>query len=287
MAALRAIDDVCGGDLAAQLRRCAGAVGKGSSLAASLRKQGLISELDHALVKVGEHSGHLPRVFEDLGARYLAVHGHWRKMKGRLMLPAFMLLVAIFALPVPALVAGRITPGRYLGTTLSMLALVFAVAMLLRGLLGHWRTHGPPTSVTRIARLLPLSGRLSRLHERAEVSGALALCLGAGIAASQALGLLLQVQQNGVRRENLVGARSVLDGGMSVANALRESGLLDRSGFATVSAGEHAGRLDQSLRHYARSANDTLDGLYDLLARWIPVIVYAGVAGVVAAGILG
>ena len=71
-------------------------------------------------------------------------------------------------------------------------------------------------------------------------------------------------------------------------DALRDAGLLDGSGgYAIVSAGEQAGRLEQTLRHHARALNAELDGTYDVLAQWIPVVAYFTVAAVIAGGILG
>lgn len=288
VAALNAVTDICNGELDKPLRLCANAVRKGSSLCVTLEKQGLLSELDYALTSVSETAGRLAPVLERLGERYARAHARWRKMKGRLMLPAFLALVAVLTLPIPALFAGHLSAGRYVATTLAAIGVVIACVVLLRRLVAQWRAAGSPTVLTRIVRLLPLLRRLSVTHERFEVSDALAINLSSGVAASQALDNLLHGQFNSVRREGLVHARSALDGGMPLANALQEAGLVDsRSGFAIISTGEQTGRLEQSLRHYARGLNDTLDDVYDLLAQWIPVVAYAAVAGVIAAGIVG
>jgi type II secretory pathway component PulF len=285
---LKAVSDVCDGTLDRPIRRCASAVSKGSALGLTLERNGLISALDYAVVSVGETSGRLDQVFERLAARYSRAHARWRTLKGRLLLPGFTLMVAIVALPVPALFAGRLSTGRYVFNTLALMALMALCGWLARALALHWRAFGPPTPLTRAARALPLLRRLSLLHERAEVSDALALHLACGIPAYQALENLQQAQRNGVRRENLARARAALGAGAPLADALSEAGLLERGGgHAIVSAGEQAGRLDESLRHHARGLEDTLDSDYDLLAQWVPVIAYFSVAAVVAAGILG
>ena len=90
-----------------------------------------------------------------------------------------------------------------------------------------------------------------------------------------------------MRRGALVRARTVLAGGASVSEALQRAGLLDPPGHAIVSTGEAAGRLEQALQRSADGYNDALDGAYELLARWLPVAAYLGVAGIVAAGLLG
>ena len=288
VSALGAVGDVCNGQLHRPLTLCANAIRKGSAMGVTLERQGLLSELDYALVSVSESAGRMAPVFERLGERYARAHARWRKMKGRLMLPTFIAFLGVLVLPIPALFAGKISTARYVLGAVAAIGLVIACVHLLRGLIARWRAHGSPTLLTRLARVLPGLRRLSLLHERFDVSEALALSLDAGLPASQALDNLLHGQFNGVRRANLVRARANLDGGVPLANALQEAGLLDsEGGFAIVSAGEQAGRLEQSLRHFARGVNDTLDNLYDLLAQWIPVVAYCIVAAVIAAGMLG
>jgi type II secretory pathway component PulF len=285
--ALDAVKDVCGGRLARALVRSAESVGRGNALSRTLALHGLVSPLDQLLLSTGEDAGQVDRVLDLLGQRYLRSHARWRKMKGRMLVPAFLLAIAVLTAPLPALVAGTLSGSRYLLDTLLLAALVAACVMLVRGVAARWRSHGSAPWITQLARAVPGLRKLSRLHEQAEICEALALCLECGLPARQSLRGLLRLQRGGPRRDNLLRAVASVEGGAPVADGLRTAGLLDGDGHAIVSAGEQAGRLPTALSHHAVGLNGRLDDVYDLLAQWLPVFAYAAVAGLIAAGILG
>ncbi len=285
---LQAVNDVCTGALAVPLSRARSAVSKGTGFSRALAQQGLLPALDRALVSAAEDAGRLDHVFDHLAERYQRAHARWQRMKGRLALPGFILVFAILVLPIPALFQARITTTDYAITTALLLALVAACVITARGVVRHWRSHGPPSLATRIARMLPLIGRLSRLHERADAVEALALNVASGVAAREALSNMRLATHNAVHRASLGKASACLEGGAPLAESLRKAELLDvAEGYALVSAGEQAGRLENVLERYARICHGQLDDVYDVLAQWIPVVVYLAVASVVAAGLLG
>jgi type II secretory pathway component PulF len=285
--ALAALRGICNGTLDAALATAAGAVAGGRALIPALDRQGLIAAHDRALLLTGEHAGALAPVCDRLAARYARTHARWRRLKGRLMLPGAVLLLAILLLPLPAVAAGRLGPGGYLLRAGAMLALIAALAALASRTVRRWRAHGTPGWLTHLARALPLSARLSRLHQHADACERLALALACGVPAQDALDALHAAERNGVRRAALGNAAAAARGGAGLAQALREAALLDAPGYAIVSTGEAAGRLDASLQRVADGCNDALDSGYDMLAQWLPVLAYLCVAAVVAAGMIG
>jgi general secretion pathway protein F len=285
--ALNAIRDVCKGTLSKPLAAAAQAVGSGTAMLHALERNGLISAHDRPALANAESSGALPHAYEQLAQRYQRAAARWRQLKGKLLLPAALLVMAIILLPIPALFAGKLTLGDYLLRSASMLMLVMMLGRLAAMLITHWRAHGTPGWLTRIARILPIVEPMSHLHQRADTSERLALALRCGSAANDTLKLMIRGEHNTVRKHALAGVRKDLGAGATLATALQHYGLLDATGFAIVSTGESAGKLDDSLQRAAQYDHDTLDGRYGLLAQWLPVFVYAGVAGSVVVGLLG
>jgi type II secretory pathway component PulF len=284
--ALEALQGICDGVLDTALDRAANAVGKGSALTATLQRQGLATDMDRVLLAAGEASGSVDLVCQRLADRYARAHARWRQLKGRLMLPGAVLLIGILVLPLPALAAGRLTVSGYVLRAGAAIVTLLAAARLASRAVRRWRTTGTPGWLTRLARLLPGIATTSRLHQRADASERLSLALLSGLPAADALDAMHRVEGNTVRRSDLVQARRTLRAGGGLADALAGAGLLDAPGYAIVSAGEGAGRLDDCLDRVARASHEALDQRYALLAQWIPVVVYLLVAGTVAAGIL-
>lgn len=285
--ALDALAGIAGGALDVPLRRAADAARRGSAVPLALSRQGLLPQRDVALLTAAHANGVLDRVCERLAARYARSHARWRQLRGRLLLPAAVLVVAVIVLPLPALAAGDLGVAGYATQTGAALALLGVLAVAARRLVRRSRAAGTPGWLTRAARLLPGMARLSRLHQRADACERLALASASGMPVDEALAAMRDAETGAVRRAALVAAQRALGGGAGVAGALRQAGLLDAPGYAIVAAGEAAGRLDDTLERVAAGCHDALDDAYALLAQWIPVVLYVMVAGVVAVGLLG
>lgn len=285
--ALAAVTGIGDGGLDGRLKRTGSAVRKGTALPLALHRQGLLGEADMVLVAAGDQTGTVDRVFERLAARYARAAVRWRQMKGRLLLPVAILVVAIIVLPVPALAAGALTVTQYVARSASLLVILALLAWTASRLVLQWRATGTPGWLTRLARLLPGIAGMSRQHQRADACERLSMALASGLPAGDALTAMRRTEPNSVRNEALVRAHSALGGGTGVADALERAGLLDPSSYAIVSAGEAAGRLEETLARTAEDHHAALDDAYGLLAQWIPVALYLAVAGVVAVGLIG
>ena len=285
--ALNALPGSFGGTVDARLARSMRAVRKGTALPLALHRQGLTGEADMVLLAAADHGGTLDRVCARLAERYRRSATRWRQMKGRLLLPAAVLVIAIVVLPLPAVAAGSLPVTAYLLRAAAMLTMLAGTALVLSHTVRTWRAEGTPGWLTRLARVLPGIGRLSRLHQRADACERLSLALASGLPAREALTAMRNSERNGVRRADLLAAESALGAGNGVADALERTGLLDAPDFAIVSTAEHAGRLEETLGRVATSCHDALDDAYTLLAQWIPVVLYLAVAAGVGIGLLG
>ena len=286
--ALEGAKDICNGTIRRELRLTTNGVRKGASLVTALNRQGLLSELDYAMLSCAEEVGALDAVLLNLAERYEARHNRWRRIKGKLVYPAFLFVFAIFIAPVPALFAERITGTDYALRTLGTLALFVIAIHLLQIMLRLFNARGWPRFLSRLARLLPVVRKFAGLHERAEITGNLAVMLKAGMPVLDALDAYRQVEPKGLRREHLDRAMATLKGGSSVADALNEAGILDSGeGYAIVSSGEGAGKLEENLLRYSVSCQSRLTDEYDLLNRVVPLLIFFLVAGVILTGLIG
>lgn len=280
---LRAAGDVCEGRLSRPIAMAAGAIAKGSGFVAALRQRELLSELDGAVLHCAEELGQLGQALQRVASLYEQRHYRWQRIKGELLVPGFVFVLGLLVMPLPALVAGEIDGGDYLGRIASTLALVAAGVWLMRKLISRFTTRGWPRILTTLARGLPWVGGVSRLAEREAAATTLALMLGGGLPALEALDIYRRTAPSSLRRSNLARAHQALARGESFTDALAEAELLGAGGsYAVVSAGEAAGRLDESLERYGEGCARELDDAYDFMARWFPVAVYVLVLGLVA-----
>jgi len=279
--------DVCGGRINRELRLAANAVRKGTGLVLALDRQGLVPERDYAMLSCAEDSGAVDTVLLSLAERYEARHNRWRRIKGKLLYPAFIFVFAIFIAPVPALIAERITAADYILRTFALLALLVVLVHILQILIRHLNAQGWPRFASRLGRWLPFTGGFVRLHERADVTGNLAFMLKAGLSMRDALDELRHAEPEGLRREHIIRANSELIAGSKVADALRDTGLIDnREGYAIVSTAEEAGKLDDGILRYSTACQAVLDDRYELVARLAPLLVFLLVVLVVVSGLV-
>lgn len=285
--ALEGVKNICDGRINRELRLAANGVRKGTGLVLALDRQGLVPEIDYAMLSCAEDAGALDTVLLSLAERYEARHNRWRRIRGKLFYPAFLFVFAIFIAPVPALFAERITGADYVLRTFVVLALLVMMIHLLRILFRFFSARGWPGVASRLARSLPFAGKFARLHERADVIGNLAFMLKAGLSMREALDELRHAEPEGLRREHITRANSEIMAGSKVADALHEAELIDhREGYAIVSTGEQAGKLDEGLLRYSIACQSVLDDRYDLIARAAPLLIFLLVVLVVVSGLV-
>ena len=283
--ALEACGDLVDHAANRSLRIAAKAVREGKSLLQTLSAQGLTNPLDRAVLECAEQSGAIDSALQALGRSYEARHLRQHKLKGQLLLPAVTLLFAILLGPLPALVSGRITLMSYMGRAAIIIVGVCIAFMLVRALVRQFRAHGWPAFVTRTALGTPVLGTALSFERRAGFYETLALMLGAGLAAHQAIQLVHRAERDALRKGQLSVVTAALTGGSTVADALDQANLIKREfDLPILSAGEQAGRLQQSLESLAKDCQREAGDWQRLIGQWIPVLVYAAVCAYVAMG---
>ena len=241
----------------------------GRSVAAALRRAKLISPLETLQLEHAEQAGRVDTALSRMADQDAARITRARQLRNKLIAPGAILVVALLASPLPKLVAGTLTWAGYALRAVLPLAVIAALAVVIRRLL--------PRAGQRFHEALPVVGPLLRRRARLESLVSLHGLLDAGVPAIDALAAMAP------ESDQMTFAHGELRGGASVAAALRDAGVIDgQGGYARVDSGEHAGRLVEALARHVAEAEADQAGREALLAEWVPRLVYVAAAGFAA-----
>lgn len=262
----------------------------GQPLSMAARGQGVFGAEDWPLVRAGEATGALERIFERLSERHAGRSSNLRSIRSRMMLPALMLLLALLIQPLPALVAGRIgIVDAVVPIVASVLLMLLALFLGRRMLTWLLRPAGGKLVLSDALLLrLPVFGSLLLRRNLRDFSEILGMLLEAGIPMFEALQVANAALSNGALRAAFDAVERQVLAGAPLAEAL--TGLPWRAFEplrAQVEAGESAGRLAESLLHLARLEREQVAETSRQLATWAPRLVYAAVVVWLARSIIG
>ena len=197
----------------------------------------------------------------------------------------FVLVVGVLLAPLPALISGTLTTGGYAFQALLPLVIVAAAIAASASAYRAWQLEGAPRWWWQFVALVPGAGAVAERAAYTRYLETLAMFLRSGLPALDAL----RECANCVTRAQLARSAKLAftraSEGVMVAEALKGSGvMLDAADFAIVSTGEHAGRLDGALGNLASQYRNELDQTFDLIADWIPKLVYALIVAYLVVG---
>ncbi len=259
----------------------------GRDLAEAGRRAGLWTVSDHRLVHHAEHVGGVDRAFAMLAQSYRRRHQRLRRARGRMLMPAFVLVLGLLVGPLPALIGGSIGVGGYLLRSLGALAVLAAIVALLAQAARGVTTGGLPGRLRTAVDVVPGLRALVLAHDRARALDVIAMRHAAGFPAAEALADLGADLVDRRLARGLDRAARAVARGEPFSESLRHAGLVDDgAGHALLGAAEAAGRVDEGLARAAGDAADRLDEIYELAAEWSPRIVYGAVVLWVVGGIL-
>jgi type II secretory pathway component PulF len=243
--------------------------------------------MQRALLYAAEKSGTLAAAYKQLADYYAARAKRLRKIKSRCYYPAFLLTLSLFLQPLPPLVAGSITASEYLQLSAGRLGLIiFAVyiALHLPAALSRW---GLKPAIDRLQLQLPwVSGWVIK-RQLNDFYLNLALLLAAGLSYAEALPKLVASIPNSGLRAQFRPALAKLNSGESVADILSTvDSIRDTTAIQIINSCEHSGSLAEGLQRFAELEAENLHLQDDMLAEWLPRLVYAGVVIWIASSIL-
>ena len=262
----------------------------GSTLGQALRvaAPGKSRETLNTVIEIGEQTGNLPPILEELLAQRQEGREVRRKLIGSLLYPTFLfgmaLAVAAFLLfflmpkvqsTVEGLGSGLSPFAAFLigGSNLLLLAAPIFAGIGLVGFLVTLLVRRTPEGRFRFERFIlkvPVAGAIVRDAEIYRLCSILSLLLSSGIHASQAFSLTRQAIRNGELRRRFEEVRNLVNEGASVAVSLQDRGLLDPTAADLLKVGEETGELAsgfQSLREdYRESLSERLRKLTILVS---------------------
>ena len=259
----------------AAVRRCCS---KGLGLPEAGLKSGLFTPFEASLLHAAFSAGNLAHAYRRLSDHYTRRAAHVAAMKSRMMLPLAMVAIAVFAQPLPSLVAGTLSPGGYLiGCLLRLITLGGAVYLFTE--LPHRLQSGSLAAMTipldRVLRAVPLFGSMFVRRSVRDCFESLALLLEAGVPILEALPLSLDAIRSHAIKQRLSQIKPRIEGGASFAQAVGEISFAGRTqAYATILAGEASGALPEVLFRYSEGETAALNQFDDLVALWSPRIVY-------------
>jgi len=265
--------------LAAAVNGTLDRLARGQALAEAGRGAALFRPWEMPLIAAGSACGQLGAVYRCLARHHERRALFLRRLRTRLLLPLVLVLLALFLAPLPALARGTLDVGGYLARSLLPIALALAAALLLRQAwrLAALRRAAPPGY--GLLRRLPGCGPLLLQLQQARGLSVLSLLLAGGLPAGQALRTTGTTLHDPGLRTGCVRAAQAAERGSAVAPLLTAAGLCSAaSGRALIHSGEAAGELDAAIAGYAGLMEQDLALRLDLVAEWLPRLLYLGLA---------
>lgn len=257
---------------------------QGRDLASAGALAGLFSPLEVSLLQAAQAAGSPAPLYRRLAEGYASRAREQRQIRARLLLPAVVLLLALFIQPLPALVGGTLSGAGYAWGVLRPLLLLAGLGLLLRTLL----TRLQQGAGGGLLRALPLLGRAYLRRNLRDFFESLGLLLNAGVPMLNALPRAGATLGDAGLRRQFARLAPAIAAGQALGPALRQ--LDDFPGkarvLALVATGEGSGRLAEMLLSHAAQEGQALADFHEQLATWLPRLGYLLVAVWMAYGLL-
>ena len=265
----------------------------GSTLANALRQYPKIfDDLYCNMVDAGETGGILDTILQRLSAYIEKAVKLKRAVMSALIYPVAVVLIAggviflllwkvvpIFALPT------RIVIG--LSNAIGTFALPIIILGVLAafGLKYYYSTPGGRMTIDSVLLKLPLFGSLLRRIGVARFTRTLGTLITSGVAMLEALEITAHTSGNAVIEKAILEVRKAIEGGRTIVDPLRETGVFPNMVVQMIGVGEQTGALDAMLQKVADFYEDEVDAAVgDLLTAMEPMIILF--LGIVVGGVV-
>jgi general secretion pathway protein F len=251
-------------------------------------KAGLFTSMEASLLRAAAASGSPARAYHLLADHYARRAARAKLMRSRLMLPAVMLVIAVFVRPLPNLVAGTLTWQGYLLRYLLPLIAAGGAACLLGERSQRWQpARALRDTFDRVLSLVPLFGPIQMRRNIRDFFDSLALLLEAGVPILDALPIASSTVRNQTLRNQLSQIKPRIQSGASFAQAVSELSFPGHTlACALIAPGEASGVLPQMLFRYSEAETVAINRFDDLVAEWVPRIAYTSTALLIGYGVI-
>ena len=280
----------------------------GRSLAVSFAERGkkLLPVTFLETVNAGEESGSLDIAFESVSQHYKKQTQMQGKVRGALIYPIFVLIIAI---AVVIVLMVRVVPtftaifdsydaelpiitqlliamsDFFKNNVLYMIAIAVAFALFYKI---YGNTEGGRLNFAKIQLKLPVLGNIANLNAASQFANTMAMMLNAGLPMTKSVSITSRVLDNYFISREVAKITGKLEEGRSLGQSLREAACLPDILVDMTAVGEESGELAQTLTMTAEYYDNELEqATAEALAKLEPTILVflAGFAGFIVIAI--
>jgi len=260
------------------LQRLLDELGRGATVAESLQHLSWLPAFDLALIEAGERSGRIDTCFRMLADYYNERATIVRQMIVDLMYPVFVFHLAVFVVTFLEF----LWSGPWLLILLGGLVPFYAITVFLiyAGQDKHdeaWRAK-----MEAGLRYVPVLGAARHDLAISRLAAALEALISAGVSIFEAWELAAAASGSPALHRAVSAWRPKVTAGQMPSEAVRACRLFPEMFANFYASGEVSGKLDDSLRHLHRLYNEDGSHKLHLFSKWVPRMIYLGVALIVA-----
>lgn len=274
----------------ARLQAARKSIRLGLGIAEAGLRSGLFTPMEATLVRAATSSGSPARTYRLIADQCGRRAARRKAMKSRMALPAVMIAIAIILGPVPSLVTGDLTLTGYLARHLLPWIAAGVSAYLLLGRLRGQRLGGPSSwriRLDRVVPFVPMFGPMEVRRNLRDFFDSMALLLEAGVPILEAFPLALNTVRNQALKFQLAQIKPRIEAGTSFAQAFAGLPLFGcTQAYGVIRTGEASGTLPRMLLRYSEAETASINRFDDLVAEWIPRLVYTSAALLIAYAII-
>ena len=250
-------------------------------------RSGLFTLLESRLIAAALSAGSPAVMYRRLADLYTQRAMQLATMKSRMLMPAFVFLLALFIQPLPQLIGGTVSVVGYLVVALRPLLVLGLIFVGVRWLFAFLRDRPAEALLLHV----PLLGTLMVRRNVRDFFESLALMLEAGISMLDALPAALETIQIGLIRRDFVQIAVRVENGATLANSLKGLAFLNKCNNGVrlvefVTTGEASGTLPEMLLRHTNMETEAINTFVQQLADWGPRIFYGLIMLWMAYGLL-
>ena len=252
------------------------------------------------MVRVGESSGQLEKIFSRLHEQIEFDMDMRRKLKSALRYPMFVCIALVIAvaiiniwvIPAFAQVYAQMKVGLPLVTRILIgssqftlqywWVVIAAVTGLVLGYRMYVATPAGRRTVDEWFMKIPIFGPIAKKTSMARYAFAFATASEAGIPLVQAYTLTAKVVNNAFFEQRILRMREGVERGESIYRVAQNAGIFNALELQMISVGEETGRMDEMLRSISKMYQEEVDFEVSRLAQTLEPILIAGLGIVVA-----
>jgi type IV pilus assembly protein PilC len=276
------------------------AITQGASFHEALRKQSLFPEYLVSMTELGEKTGMLDRVMDNLSKYYDRDYRLQKKFRSSITYPLILmglmlgviLLLILKILPMFANILSALGGEMPKVTTVLLSVgqgiiqvgpiLIGVIVAIILGLISYGRTDGGELHFDKMRMELPYLGKIYRKVSAARFSHGMALVLRSGMTFEEGLDAVEQIIGNRFVRTKIMEAGDRIRAGETPADAFAQLGLYPNLFIRMMRIGHKTGELDQMMGKISDVYDDEVEDSLNLLANAIEPILVITLSVIVA-----